>query len=619
MVPFHGSCPRCHHFHINKSLPLPLNISEHVRCLCDRCEHQMFGFGRTSTQTTLASVESTSSPQRSNRNSSNLRPSSRPICISPPDDEGQTIHLPSPGNLAPQPTLSTIDESHTPAGRSRSTSNLPSPHDASVRPEGTTLGSSAGEQENSIVEEQPVSELTEVPQPADGRRRPFSLRNAWHRAVHSVGHGSGARKWRLPRIIRNSTIFSRRKTTGPVAPSSPLPQVRGVEPSDLVYHRGASAVEATSGSALTQISSQAQTRDPASFQGDFSPDPTERVMDSPTRETDDPPRGSESTTRTSRELEVVVDTSQPGEPDDMSSSSISARQQMTERSARRIKRDRIEARRREKTLQRDNAIRPLCECHPGCPCREVNRASGSDVASEAQRTPNSNVEPPDYPLPRLWAPASAPALEHGMASAPGMMGQPQQISARDTQLSGIGDLFAFSHHRPNPSVLTLANRLSQATTIHNGSSSSLSPIPHRGQSLSQQLGPSVRSRSPEVIQSHGLRTSSTRSEVDSDSEDFRHSSEETIADGSSMHTGITAPADISDAQDRPQPLVQGRSTSLSIQTTNIPTVNGSSAPESQTATPRPISNNELSEGLTTSPPLEPAAISSALRDINPTQ
>ena len=53
-IPIHGSCSRCHHFHINRLIPL--DPTAHTRVPCERCGHQMFGLGRSTTQYTLASV-----------------------------------------------------------------------------------------------------------------------------------------------------------------------------------------------------------------------------------------------------------------------------------------------------------------------------------------------------------------------------------------------------------------------------------------------------------------------------------------------------------------------------------------------------------------------------------
>ena len=574
----------------------------------------MFGIGRASTQTTLASVESISSPQRSNRNSSILRTSPPSACISPPAEEEETAHRPGSDNLASQTPLSTINESLTPAGRSRSSSKLQSPENVSVRPEGTTIGSSGGGQENSIEQPQlPSPQSTEVPQPARGRRHPFAkLKNAWNRAIDKQSHGRRGKKWKLPRIIKIGSIFARRSNKEPrTATSSSPPQMEGFDHPDVVHRGSDPSDEFALGSADPRIPSPTPNRDLASSHREVSPDPSER----PTRETDHPTRASGSVSRNSRD----VDASQPGESNEVSSSSTNADQQMTQQSAEEIKRNRVSAWRRDKTIRSEMAARPECHCRPGCHCYGVNQTSQSDVTSETQRSLNSNFEAPRHPLENLMIAAPAPALEHRVASATASVGLLPQALIRSTQLSGIGRHFDFGHQRAVPRTLTQAYRLSQATTIHNGSTSSISLTPYAGQPVGRRPGPSVRSRSPEGVQRQELHTSSTRSDPDSDMDDFRHSSEETIADGSSIHTSITAPVNLSDAPDVQYPPVQGRSASLSIQTANIVTANGSPASDSQTATPRASGNNEPFDGLTTSPQPEPAAISSALRDVNPTR
>lgn len=54
----HINCPKCHHFHKNTPLTLPTDSDRHTRFKYIKCQHQIFGIGRTSTQTTLASVDS---------------------------------------------------------------------------------------------------------------------------------------------------------------------------------------------------------------------------------------------------------------------------------------------------------------------------------------------------------------------------------------------------------------------------------------------------------------------------------------------------------------------------------------------------------------------------------
>ena len=114
-VLFHGSCPRCFHLHTGFPLTLPRNPTVHTRFRCENCDHIMFGIGRTSTQTTLTSMESLVIGYESartpvhhcvNRQSLSLDPA----VVSGPDD--------------PSEPLTTIAEVNTTPGRSRSTSNI---------------------------------------------------------------------------------------------------------------------------------------------------------------------------------------------------------------------------------------------------------------------------------------------------------------------------------------------------------------------------------------------------------------------------------------------------------------------------------------------------------------
>lgn len=60
-LPYHGSCVNCHHFHINTPFTINLNPETHTRLTCERCGHSLFGLGRTSIQSSLASVETVTS------------------------------------------------------------------------------------------------------------------------------------------------------------------------------------------------------------------------------------------------------------------------------------------------------------------------------------------------------------------------------------------------------------------------------------------------------------------------------------------------------------------------------------------------------------------------------
>ena len=57
-MPFHGTCPRCKHFHKGKPITFSANGQTHTRIVCEKCGHHIGGLGRTETQFSLASVDS---------------------------------------------------------------------------------------------------------------------------------------------------------------------------------------------------------------------------------------------------------------------------------------------------------------------------------------------------------------------------------------------------------------------------------------------------------------------------------------------------------------------------------------------------------------------------------
>ena len=56
-VPFHGRCPRCHHFLKNIFLALPRAGVELLRLHCESCDYSMLGIARTLTRTSRCSLE----------------------------------------------------------------------------------------------------------------------------------------------------------------------------------------------------------------------------------------------------------------------------------------------------------------------------------------------------------------------------------------------------------------------------------------------------------------------------------------------------------------------------------------------------------------------------------
>ena len=189
-MPFHGSCSRCHHFHINHPFTFSLDSTVHTRLPCERCNHPMFGLGRVSTQSTLASVESgsTFTPRACVDRLGQQQPSA-----------SQVETVPGTSTLG---LLTTITERRSPAA-SRSTSNIRTPTRtlSETSLSGQEVGGSVGrgelddgraERENT-PEESPENQALHPPTTTLRR-----LRTIGHRFKKRF---SATRKdWKLPRI-----------------------------------------------------------------------------------------------------------------------------------------------------------------------------------------------------------------------------------------------------------------------------------------------------------------------------------------------------------------------------------------------------------------------------------
>lgn len=118
---YHGSCTECHHFHRHVPINIPRDDSQHIRFHCERCDHPLFGLGRSETQNTLASQDSFPIVDGAIGIASAPTPCSNRINSLP------RLTTASQPNLRPimdREPLSAIDEQNSPAGRSRSTSEV---------------------------------------------------------------------------------------------------------------------------------------------------------------------------------------------------------------------------------------------------------------------------------------------------------------------------------------------------------------------------------------------------------------------------------------------------------------------------------------------------------------
>lgn len=616
---YHGSCPKCHHLHTNKPLRLYIwSAFEHVRVRCEKCEYQIFGIGRTSTQTTLASIESIPSPQLALRNTSISRLPPQQVCRASPAESPPGTNPSGPENIAATTPLTTIDEANTSAGRSRSTSNVQSPNGASFSPDGATRSSPARAKVVPIPGQGPSSGPRENSQPSGSWRHPFAkLRSVLRRAIHSHRGRSGGKWWEGYGSDQNTRTPSRRETDGAGSRHHDRSQRAKIGHPKPVLQENLPSVQVTLSRSLTPSLAEAPGLDVASLRGDDGLTPRARIWDS-TGERDVSSREPGSTmvnpTPASGGSEVEVDANRPGAPNEIFSPSIGSSQEITEPDAVKNKHDRIYARRREKTLH-EKAVTLVCDCHVGCHCHGHGngRASSLDIASDLGGSLTSRLEVPDHPL------------VDGLASTPDRAGPSLPAVSIGTHLSAIGGHFDFNRRSGPLSAVFQARRLSQATTIHSSSSSSLS-LPggrgYLGPSPSRLSGPRLRPEPSDAMQQydrvHRHRPSFIRDDSGINPEFSRHPSEETMDEAIPTHTRTIRGVNNTESQSRWLLPIEDRPPSLSVATTNISMAGDIHASESQEATPRPGSHHDPSEEPWTSSQPEAAVLSSALRGITST-
>lgn len=583
---FHGSCSKCHHLHTNKVLRLSLDRAKHVRMQCEKCEHQMFGIGRTSTQTTLASVESDSSTSRSLQ---------RPICGTSLADDLQSAHPVAPETLAPSTPLSIIDEVNTSAGRSRSTSNSQEPNTPSARPEGIAVVGLVEGHGNPIVGQHRLIGSTEITQPPRGRRSSFQkVIDALHRAFQSKKNSLKERKERRLFGITFRVRSIPTRQTQHVAGSPYHRDATGgsVQPLDPAHQMTTHAAEAALSPSLARVSP-----DLVSSPEDMNQESTVRGLDSTVRNVDS---SVSEVDPSGREPGIGVDASRSEEPDDTSSPSTNAGHHTTELET---KRNRILARRKEKTLQSKVAARPLCHCDASCECHGANREWGSDHTSETHGTIASDFEPPEHHL--------GPVLASNSSDSSQSLRTPNMLI-----FAGMG-----GHSRHATASARLLNRLSQATTIGSSSNGSSISLPG-GRPGSEPWRAFARPGPQEAIHQydrlHGDPALLSGRNHPTDPQFSRYDDGDGMTDVASASSSTSRPATMSSGRVGSPSTAEGRSPSLYVQTTNLLPANGTLVSESNEATPRPRSHNEPHEGLLTLYQLELDAITPALNDLSST-
>ncbi|KAL8858109.1 MAG: hypothetical protein Q9178_005286 [Gyalolechia marmorata] len=358
----------CHHLHTNRALHLSLDPQKHIRFNCDYCEHPILGIGRTSTQTTLASIETNAAAHRSWR-------SEPDVAL---DQDHQSIHvsLQSPplrvdtsGTSGP---LSTIAEGVSPAQQS---SAMLSPavsgdmrSERSISHESAQIQQLSGYQEHRIWE--PRSSDTVGPIPTDDRSKPpggFWIRQSQPRLRERI-----RRHLRKPRSFNISKLGLHVDVSPtPSAPARPL--------MTNAYPAGACDVtddllpaSAASTAPRANVSSGVSTpvrRDPVSI------------------------RSAE-----------LPQQSASGHPDPLIGRTLTLAE----------KQGRIRALRREATLKRQAELISRCECQSECRCR--NGGDQSNVASLSPEPSERSIQVPGHYLHRLLTAPSRSSISGGSSS-----------------------------------------------------------------------------------------------------------------------------------------------------------------------------------------------------------
>lgn len=584
-VPFHGSCPKCHHFHTNSPFTIFTNSTKHSRFQCDACKHHMLGLGRASTQTTLASVESI--PVLSNRQSLISRPSNLQICVNAPP-QAPSVNSPTSADDSNIPTpLSTITEANTSNGRSRSPSYRqarlsispqrsisPNPR-VSLRDNGTSAQEQLGEGRKSTTR-------------SSSR---FKLGVLFRRGKERLLPKSG----KLKMFGFNITIT---RVRPPVPPDSttPRPNLDAIKSS-------------TTDARITPVRNS--TAEVPNLGRTVSNPP------SPVADTSQEPAGPS--------LEVVDDEARPTNPQrpdaeevqDLTTNPAEAEADADEDQRAEIEKiEKIRVRRREATLKSEALRKPYCLCRAGCPC--LGDGGESDGATEGHAA-HSQISVSEVPsLPFL-----GPAVDSSRSSS-------SQASHGNVRLlSGIGSHISLSQvyayrrisHAENPSSGADSNRrqaqrLSQDTTTWGSNESSISLTGRR--STPGPAMPSHRSSGRIAVQNFEDQLRHQGSSRGRESVELPTRGGEAVPNGPDPDISDESSAspnnmlNLGAEQEVPQTSLDGTSISSDATCIDEP----SEQLENQESTPRPHIHNAAADNSTTavSEP-SPESLSTALTNL----
>lgn len=563
-IPFHGNCPKCRHLHTNTLFTIPSDRSKHTRFKCEECSHQIFGIGRSSTQTTLASIETIPQSQRNN-GTIRCTCTNAPVPIS--DLQPGSLRGPEQLNLG---QLTPIPESNTVGGRSRATS-LQGQNPASPGREAQRSRDTNHTLDNQIRRTDGVDHLGTATSPL--KKILYRFKRPKDKSAGIPNHPtSRKRDSTRPREISllGYRLFLVRKSSQ--NPSQGIPARRD------------------SGS-LMQASLPTETRE--NFQA--PPISNSVIPNNQTHETQSQPQEigqPEIDMEHSHSTDGLVN---DGGPNDDGGPNA-------EGDAVQAKKNGIQAHRREKTLV---ASRPKCVCQPGCPC--LGNDHGSDDSSGHSRALLAASQVPDHSL-------------HDIIDSSRSSGSPNsQMLSNPVQFAGIGNHFNASRTSTTEESSSASgsrihlNRLSGAPTIYDsndsnvslpcgrhfgGRTSSISTLPPR----STLQDRSYSAHAP-VVQSHMSDSPLRNPEFDSPITSEPSGDEDAIA-ATSLENSINS-SQIPHSQLEPEQTQQTDAEIISSSSSSSHTlpVDNALGLSSEELTPRPRSHDESFN--------EPVALSSA--------
>ncbi|MCJ1231240.1 hypothetical protein MMC12_007917 [Toensbergia leucococca] len=458
---YHGNCPKCHHQHTNIPFRFFRDLKKHTRFECKVCKHLMFGIGRTSTQTTLASIESRS-PRPSYDSLTSSRGNSRTCFNGPTKSPSQTVpdigsqcsnvfairgsygnsglHSPSLSASGPIPLKAApLDQENT---------------ESFLEPPTLRNGSNPDHDHETHGDSQ-----TEI----QSRSTPKRFRTIWAKVT---------RVFRKPEILRGSVSRLRSRA----APSTS----RNTTPRKLTPRKNLNDAEVSVSMEPPMIQTRGTLRDNPTVEGGTAvPFPTSLAFD------DNLPLVPEA--------EENRTSGHAGHPDEFFETQLDLVKH---------KHDRIRNIRREKTLKNNARRKPRCACHHDCHCKRGS--SDSNHPSDGQRDPIAALDIADHTLQSLIGPPIEDQ-SHESGDSRSSWGPPGL-----EPLAGLGRHFPLADRSSSAensnSTADRRDGVSQGTTVFGSTRSSISlpgrrPSPRRSFTMPvlplHQLGdpfrPGVRS------------------------------------------------------------------------------------------------------------------------------